>query len=257
MKTACLFVASALVLAQPQRAVAWQAISHCYKILVDGKDRSAYQYVNDKLVTFADPEWEQDPTVDEAHLVDSRTGKEEKAPFIQRANYTPSRPWGGVMFEHIPFGKTLTLRIGSTHVTLKRTDFDVACPHPDYRLDNRQNGYEVLQYSPSDEYSGPLGSLIHLEGQQVILRTTQLFTECSATIIRAGEGKSEPFPIHIAGGSHLSELYPHLSQVIRNEWGLLYAYLLFPSLNPGDEVKVTVSIKGESPQSPFYVRKIN
>ena len=48
----------------------------CYRIVVDGKDRSAYQYVNKKLVTFADPSWKQDPTVEEVHLIDleDRTG---------------------------------------------------------------------------------------------------------------------------------------------------------------------------------------
>src|SRR5689334_6774924 len=83
----------------------------CYRITVDGKDRSAYQYVNKKLVTFADPFWKQDPTVDEIQLIDLKTGP-ERPPAIQRANYISRRPWGGVMFEHFPEGKVLKLRAG-------------------------------------------------------------------------------------------------------------------------------------------------
>ena len=52
-------------------------------------------YVNSRLVTFSDPSWKQDPAVDEARLVDVKTGKAERPPFIQRANYMPGRSWGG------------------------------------------------------------------------------------------------------------------------------------------------------------------
>ncbi len=258
MKSVCLFVASVLALTQPRSAMAWQAISHCYKILVDGKDRSSYQYVNSRFITFADPAWKQDPTVDEAHLVDPRTGKEEKAPFIQRANYLPSRLWGGVMFEHIPFGKILTLRIGTSRVTIKRTDFDVACPHLDFRLDDRQNGYEILQYCPYEAYIGlgPLGSHVHVEGGQVIIKTVLLFTDCSASLTRSGDGKSEPFPVKWVSGAQLTEQFPQLGTRIREDWGFLNTYLLIPPLNRGDELNVTVTLPGEGQRLPFYLRKI-
>src|SRR5206468_1968047 len=89
-------------------ALANDVSPYCYRIFVDGKDRSAYQYVNKKLITFADPSWKQDPTVEEVRLVDAKTGNPERPPFIQRANYISRRPWGGVMFEHIPLCMVLS-----------------------------------------------------------------------------------------------------------------------------------------------------
>ena len=65
-----LFV-SALVSVLP--SLADEASHYCYRILVDGQDRSAYQYVNRRLVTFADPRWNQDPTVEEVRLIDVNT----------------------------------------------------------------------------------------------------------------------------------------------------------------------------------------
>ena len=112
MKFRLLLFVPALTSVYPLPVLADETSRCCYRILVDGKDRSAYQYVNKKLVTFADPSWKQDPAVEEVRLVDVKTGNQERPPFIQRANYISRRPWGGVMFEHIPRGKTLRLRAG-------------------------------------------------------------------------------------------------------------------------------------------------
>ncbi len=257
MKTSLFTIASILALSALQPAFSQEASRYCYKILVDGKDRSAFQYVNSHLITFADPSWKQDPTVDEVKLVDLKTGNVEPSPQVQHANYMPTRAWGGVTFGHIPFGQELTLRIGTTHVTFQRVEFGKSCPHSDFRLDDRQNGYEVLQYCPYDLYMGPLGSRLHVEGEQVILKTSLLFTACTATILRAGEDTSEPFAIRWVGGSRLSELFPNLAKQIWRDWGLLSAYFIFPVLNPGDELKVTVTLPGEDQQVSFLVRKID
>ena len=232
--------------------------SYCYRIIVDGKDHSAYQYVNQKLVTFADPSWKQDPTVEEVRLVDAKTGKQERPPFIQRANYISRRPWGGVMFEHIPAGKGLSLRAGGKLVSFQRTGSGVNCPHPDFRLDNRLLGYEVLQHCPFEMYIGlgVLGSNIHLEGDVLILKTVLLFTQCTATLRSGRSDEERPFPIQLLAGSRLIERYPHLGKLVREQWGLLNIYLIFPSLNTGDELKVVVTLPGDGRQLPFYIRRI-
>jgi len=258
MKFRLLLFVPALTSVHPLPVLADETSPCCYRILVDGKDRSAYQYVNKKLVTFADPSWKQDPTVEEVRLVDVKTGNQERPPFIQRANYISRRPWGGVMFEHIPAGKTLRLRAGGKLVSFQRTDSGVNCPHPDFRLDNRLLGYEVLQHCPFEMYIGlgVLGSSIHLEGQEVILKTVLLFTECTATLYSAGTDQGKPFPIQYLAGPRLTERYPHLGKLIQEQWGLLNLYLIFPALNPGDELKVVVTLPGDGRQVPFYVRKI-
>ena len=58
------------------------------------------------------------------------------------------------MFQHIPEGKTLNLRAGGRLISFQRTNSGVSCPHPDFRLDNRLNGYEVLQHCPFEMYMG-------------------------------------------------------------------------------------------------------
>jgi hypothetical protein len=250
-----LFV-SALVSVLPP--LADEASHYCYRILVDGKDRSAYQYVNKKLVTFAHPRWNQDPTVEEVRLVDVKTGNPGPAPVIQRANYITNRPWGGVMFPHIPTGKVLSLRAAGALISFERTDSGVNCPHPDFRLDNRLLGYEVLQHCPFEIYIGlgSLGSRIHIEGQEVILRTVLLFDQCTATIHRAGADTGKPFPIQRLGGNQLIERYPHLSNLLQ-QWGLTNSYLVFQAFNPGDELKVVLTLPGNGRQIPIYVRKID
>jgi hypothetical protein len=230
---------------------------YCYRIVVDGKDRSAYQYVNKKLVTFADPSWKQDPTVEEVHLIDLKTGP-ERPPAIQRANYISRRPWGGVMFQHIPEGKMLNLGAGGRLISFQRTNSGVACPHADFRLDNRLIGYEVLQHCPFEMYMGlgSLGSHVHVEGREVILKTVLLFTQCTATVRSGRADQGKPFPIQRLGGRQLIERYPHLSKQVNQQWGLLNSYLVFPALNAGDELKVVVTLAGDGRQIPFYVRKI-
>jgi len=231
---------------------------YCYRILLDGKERSAFQYVNKKLITFADPSWKQDPAVEEVRLVDARTGNQERPPFIQRANYISRRPWGGVMFEHIPAGKVLSLRVGGRLVTFQRTHSGVQCPHPDFRLDNRLLGYEVLQHCPFEMYIGLglLGSNIHLEGDVLIVKTVLLFTECTATLRSARTGEEKPFPVELLAGSRLIERYPHLGKLVHEQWGLLNLYLVFPVLRARDELKIVVTLPGDGRQVPFYVRKI-
>jgi hypothetical protein len=230
---------------------------YCYRIIVDGKDRSAYQYVNQKLVAFADPSWQQDPAIEEVHLIDLKTGP-KRPPVIQRANYISSRPWGGVMFQHIPEEKVLNLRAGGRRISFQRRNAGAACPHPDFRLDNRLLGYEVLQHCPFEMYIGlgALGSRIHLEGQEVILKTVLLFTQCTATLNSARTDWEKPFPIQHFGGRQLIERYPHLSKVVNEQWGLLNTYLVFPVLSPGDELKVVVTLPGGGRQIPLYLRKI-
>ena len=134
----------------------------------------------------------------------------------------------------------------------------VNCPHPDFRLDNRLHGYEVLQQCPFEMYIGlgDLGSRIHVEGQEVILKTALLFTECTATLHKAGAGEGRAFPIQHLGAYGLIERYPHLSKLVHEQWGLMNIYIVFPALNAGDELKVVVTLSGGGRQIPFYVRKI-
>ena len=162
------------------------------------------------------------------------------------------------MFEHIPAGKVLRLRAGGKLVSFQRTDSGLNCPHPDFRLDNRLLGYEVLQNCPFEMYIGlgVLGSNIHLEGREVILKTVLLFAECTATLYSAGTDQGKPFPIQYLAGPRLTERYPHLGKLIHEKWGLLNLYLVFPALNAGDELKVVVTLPGDGRQLPFYVRKI-
>ena len=258
MKFRLLLFTAALVSVRVLPALADEVSHYCYRILVDGKDRGAYQYVNAKLVTFADPSWKQDPAVEEVRLVDAKTGKPERPPFIQRANYIGTRLWGGVMFEHIPPGKVLSMRAGGALVSFQRTASGVNCPHPDFRLDNRLHGYEVLQQCPFEMYIGlgDLGSRIHVEGQEVILKTALLFTECTATLHKAGAGEGRAFPIQHLGAYRLIERYPHLGTPVHEQWGLMNIYIVFPALNSGDELKVVVTLSGGGRQIPFYVRKI-
>ena len=103
---------------------------------------------------------------------------------------------------------------------------------------------------------GVLGSSIHLEGREVILKTVLLFTECTATLYSAGTDQGKPFTIQYLAGPRLTERYPHLGKLIQEQWGLLNIYLVFPALNPGDELKVVVTLPGDGRQVPFYVRKI-
>jgi hypothetical protein len=228
---------------------------YCYRILVDGTDRSAYQYVNRGLVTFADPRWKQDPTVQDARLVDVQTRRRENPPVIQRANVT-RRPWGGVMFPHIPVGKVLSLRANGTLVTFQRADSDASRPPPDFRLDNRLLGYEVLQHCPFEMYIGlgSLGSRIHLEGQNVILKIMLLYTQCSATIHKPGADEGQPFPIQRLSGSQLMERYPNLKKLV-HQWGVMGTYLVFPAISAGDELKILIFLPGGGKQIPIYVRK--
>ncbi len=259
MKASFVLSAPVLLLAFERPVPAQGADAPCYQVLVDGKNRSAYQYMNAGLVTFADPVWMQDPAVQDVRLVDAITGKHERAPAIQRANYIASRAWGGFMFEHIPSGKVLTLRAGTSRISIRRISSKKGCPHQDFRLDDRMNGYEVLQYCPFEVFMGlgPLGSHVHLEGQVVILNTVLLFTKCSGTLHSAKDGCDRPFPIEVVSGSRLSESYPHLRKQILQEGGLLSSYFVFPSLNPTEELKITVTLPGDDArQLPFYVRKV-
>ena len=100
----------------------------CYQVLVDGRDRSAYQYVNGRFLVFADPAWTENPIVEDIRLADSKTGKAEAAPRLNPGNFLPRRPWGGVCFLHIPTGKTLSLRAGGKAVTFRRRDWAAAVP---------------------------------------------------------------------------------------------------------------------------------
>src|SRR5207247_10497512 len=77
MKFRLLLFVPALVSARPLPTLADEVSPYCYRILVDGKDRSAYQYVNKKLLTFADPSWKQDPTVEQVRLVAVTTANPE------------------------------------------------------------------------------------------------------------------------------------------------------------------------------------
>jgi hypothetical protein len=162
------------------------------------------------------------------------------------------------MFPHIPAGKVLSMRAGGKLVTFQRTNSGVNWSHPDFRLDNRLLGYEVLQYCPFEMYIGlgVLGSTIHLEGRAVILGTVLFFTQCTATLRGGNTDEERRFQIQYHAGSRLIERYPHLGKLVREQWGLLNLYLVVPALNIGDELKVVVTLPGDGRQLPFYVRKI-
>ncbi len=259
MNAALPLLATTLLLTSEGPVLAQGTDNPCYQVLVDGKDRSAYQYVNKGLVTFADPVWKEDPAVRDIHLVDAISGKQERPPSIQRANYITSRAWGGVMFEHIPLGKVLTLRAGTNRVSFRRRLSGNGCPHQDFRLDDRMNGYEVLQYCPFEVYMGlaPLGSHVQPAGQEVILNTVLLFTKCSGILHSAAGGHDGPCPIEVVSGSRLSERYPTLRKQIMEQWGLLNTNFVFPSFSKQDELKITVTLPGdEGRQLLIYVRRI-
>jgi hypothetical protein len=55
----------------------------------------------------------------------------------------------------------------------------------------------------------------------------------------------------------LIERYPHLSNLIHQQWGLTNSYLVFQAFKPGDELKVVLTLPGNGRQIPFYVRKID
>jgi len=225
----------------------------CYQVLVDGRDRSAYQYVNGRLLVFADPAWTENPIVEDIRLVDSKTGKAEAAPRLNPGNFLPRRPWGGVCFLHIPAGKTLSLRAGGKAVTFRRKDWGSGCPRVNFLLDGRWNGYEVLAEMPIGFRT--LARYVHREGNQIIVVGPSYFSEPVAELHRTGQ-TAKPFTMQMLAGSQMVERYPHLKKQVNERWGFASSYFVFAPLSPGEEIKITGRLPLDEKPVSFFVRRI-
>jgi len=226
----------------------------CYQVLVDGRDRSAYQYVNGRLLVFADPAWAENPIVEDIRLADSKTGKAEAAPRLNPGNFLPRRPWGGVGFLHIHAGKTLSLRAGGKAVTFHRRDSGSGCPHMNFLLDGRWNGYEVLTEMPIGFRA--LARYVHRDGNNVIVVGPAYFSEPVAELYRIGQ-TGKPFPMQMLAGSQMVERYPHLKKQVNEQWGFGSSYFVFAPLSLGEEIKITGRVPLDEKPVSFFVRRIS
>jgi len=228
----------------------------CYQVIVDGHDRSAYQYVNGRFLVFADPAWTENPIVDDIRLVDSKTGRAEMTPRLNPGNFLPSRPWGGVCFLHIPAGKTLSLRAGGKLVTFSRRNSGNGCPRMNFLLDGRWNGYEVLTEMPNGFRT--LARHVHRESNQIIVVGPSYFSEPKAELYRIGDPSQtgRPFSMQMLAGSQMVERYPHLKKQVNEQWGFGSSYFVFAPLNPGEEIKITGRLPLDEKPVSFFVRKV-
>ena len=248
-----------LVITWGSTVLAVDNFSHCYKILVDGKDRSLYQYVNSRFVTFMDPLWKQNPQIQKVRLIDASTGKPEQPPAIRPGNPNPL-PWGGIAFAHLQPGKTLTLEAEGKTVSFQRTS-GPGCPRMDLCLDGRWNGYEVLQYRPFEVSIslGVLASHVHrMEDQRVLVKIgLPIFLGVSAVLYRCNKrDQGTSYPIQRYSGNQMLILFPKLEKEILDQWGVSSSYLLFSPLQPGDELKIIGKLPTDR-EVFFFVRRIS
>jgi len=228
----------------------------CYQVIVDGQDRSAYQYVNNRLLVFADPAWTENPIVDDIRLVDSKSAKLEAAPKLNPGNFLTRRPWGGVCFLHIPAGKTLSLRASGKLVTFRRRVSGGGCPRMNFLLDGRWNGYEVLTEMPIGFRT--LVRYVYREGNQMIVVGPSYFSEPVAELYRIGNlsQTSKPASMHMLSGSQIVERYPHLKKQVNEQWGFGSSYFVFADLGPGEEIKITGRLPLDEKPVSFFVRRV-
>jgi hypothetical protein len=202
-------------------AIAAEGPSHCYKILVDGQDRSYYQYLTQRIVMFIDPIWNDNPQITNVRMVDLKTRKAEPAPAPMPGRFRPGIAAGGVSFSHIPTGKLLSLTASGRSVSFQRLDpRSPGCPPMNLWFNGRWNGYEVLQYLPYENYVGlsVLGRHIHVEPSQIILvLAIPTFLNPRATLY--SQGGSAPIPIESVRATQLVDRYPHLRSEVKKSWG--------------------------------------
>ncbi|MCI0623428.1 MAG: hypothetical protein L0387_17510 [Acidobacteria bacterium] len=262
MKNVLGLVSGLLLLVYAVPAMA-QETSYCYQILVDGKDRSRYQYVDNQLLFFSDPLWSDDPKYEKVLLSDVRTGKPERSPQVLLANppFPQSRPpWRGIYFPHLAAGKRLTLEVAGKKLTFERTSQKQGCPRMDFLLDSRWEGYEVLRYDPYRPIraGGVLSSYLRVIGDQVLLKIGQSIFKDPKTLIFRQRASPEPYAIKRLSGAEMLRTYPDLSAEITKQWGINSSYLFFAPLRPGEEIKITGmswSLAGDTELS-FFVRRI-
>jgi hypothetical protein len=235
---------------------ALSAEAPCYEVMADGRDRSAYQYVNGRFLVFADPAWTENPVVEDIRFVDTKTRKAEAAPRLNPGNFIPRRPWGGLCFHHIPAGKTLSLRAGGKSLTFRRGNAGTGCPRLNFLLDGRWNGYEVLTEMPLGFRT--LVRYVHIEGKRIIVVGPAYFSEAKAEVYRIGE-PSQPgrsYEIEMLAASQMVERFPHLRQQINAQWGFGSSYFLLAPLSPGEEVKISGRLPLDETPVSFFVRTV-
>jgi len=252
-----------------QEPVSQTAPSHCYKILLDGQDRSYYQYVTQRLVMFIDPVWTENPQVSSVRLVDPKTRKTEAAPAPMPGRFRPGIAAGGVSFFHIPMGKQLSLTANGKKVSFERVGpSSSGCPPMNLWFNGRWNGYEVLQYFPYENYTGlsVLGRYAHVEPDRIILvLAIPMFLNPKATLY--SRGASAPLEMESVRANELVNRYPHLRSEIENNWGATALCFLFQPLKLGEAIKVSGtlfvedSLTGKPSAKPehqqfFFVRRV-
>ncbi len=252
-----------------EEPVSKNAASHCYKILLDGQDRSYYQYVTQRVVMFIDPVWTQNPQVSSVRLVDLKTKKTEAAPTLMPGRFRPGNPAGGVSFFHIPIGRLLSLTANGRSVSFQRLDpRSPGCPPMNLWFNGRWNGYEVLQYFPYENYvvRSVLSRYIHLEPDQIILvLAIPTFLNPKATLY--SRGTSAPMPLDSVRTNQLVDRYPHLRAEVERNWGLYALCFLFKPLNLGEAIKVSGTLfvedsaTGKPSSKPedqqlFFIRRV-
>lgn len=246
--------------------VSKNAPSHCYKILLDGKDRSDYQYVTQRVVMFIDPVWRENPQVSSVRLVDFKTKKTEAAPAPMPGRFRPGIAAGGVSFFHIPMGRLLSLTANGRSVSFQRLDpRSPGCPRMNLWFNGRWNGYEVLQYLPYENYTGlsVLGRYVHVERDRIILvLAIPMFLDPKATLY--SRGASAPLQVESVRANQLVNRYPYLRSEIENNWGVYALCFLFQPLDLGEEIKVSGTLFSENGkpsakpehQQSFFVRRV-
>jgi hypothetical protein len=249
--------------------IAAEGPSHCYRILVDGQDRSYYQYLTQRVVMFIDPIWTDNPQVTNVRLVDLKTKKAEAAPAPMPGRFRPGIAAGGVSFFHIPLGRLLSLTASGRSVSFQRLDpRSQGCPPMNLWFNGRWNGYEALQYFPYENYVGlsVLGRYIHVEPDQIILvLAIPTFLNSKATLY--SRGTSAPMPMDSVRANQIVDRYPQLRSEVERSWGAHALCLLFKPLKLGEAIKVTGtlfvedSITGkpsskQEDQQCFFVRRV-
>src|SRR5258706_495197 len=75
----------------------------CYRIQLDGRDRSTFQYVSRNFLVFSDLSWTTNPAVKTVRWVGAKAGKSLPTPAVLPANLRAGteNPWGGIKLPHL------------------------------------------------------------------------------------------------------------------------------------------------------------
>ncbi|MCI0628278.1 MAG: hypothetical protein L0387_42615 [Acidobacteria bacterium] len=249
-----------------EEPVSKNAPSYCYKILLDGQDRSYYQYVTQRVVMFIDPVWTENPQVSSVRLVHLKSKKTEAAPTLMPGRFRPGIAAGGVSFFHIPMGRLLSLTANGRSVSFQRLDpRSPGCPAMNLWFNGRWNGYEVLQYLPYENYTAlsVLGRYVHVEPNRIILvLAIPMFLNPKATLY--SRGTSTALEMESVRANELVNRYPDLRAEVESNWGLYALCFLFKPLNLREEIKVSGTLFSENGkpstkpehQQFFFVRRV-